>query len=836
MDEELTFGVWLKQRRRALDMTQRDLADRVGCAIGTVRRLESDDLRPSRQVAERLAATLAIPATLRESFIAFARDVAQTVAFALPPEVPPAAEGLRATPTYASLPQQLTPLLGRTHTVSAICAVLLRPTIRLLTLTGPPGVGKTRLGLQVATEIAARFSDGVVFVPLAPVSTPDLVPAALAQALGLRDDGRSLAESLTERLFDREMLLLIDNMEHVVAAAPLLAHLLRAAPRLKLLVTSRVSLHLTGEHEFVVPPLALPETTDAALELLEHNPAVALFCARAQAVQGDFTLDAANAPAIAAICRRLDGLPLAIELAAMRCKLFTPKTLLDRLEHRLPLLRGGLRDAPARQQTVESAIAWSYDLLTSEQQRLFAALGSFSGGWTLHMAEALLAPNVSVTALQAQVVHDLAALVDHSLVQREIGPDDEERFTMLEVIREYALGRQVEHLVEAAVRERHAQLMLALGRAGAAGLQGPDQIYWLKRLEAELANIRSALSWSTTRSGDSALGLALAGKLWWFWWASGRVAEGRRWLEALLPHADQRTPERAEALTGIAALAFFAGDFAAALPYTRQAMEETEALALEPLHAYAQLNRGSIALLWGDTSGARDVAASVETLRATGADGAWFLGTALVVRTIVAMLGDDFAGARQSIDEGLAVFQRLGQTYGIAAAHNYLGDVARLQEDWVTAKRMYETSLALMRESGVRSDLPALLHNLGYVALHEGDVVQARAHFVASLALHRDVGNRTGVAESLYGIAAVATVEGNPRLAAQLFGAAAAMEQASEMPPWKAEAAERARYLARAKEQLLEEEWVDMVAIGGRLPFDQVLAKAVEEGYSQLRK
>jgi len=826
MDETLTFGTWLKRRRKTLDLTQGGLAVRLGCAIGTVRRLESDDLRPSRQVAARLAEVLRIPAEARDAFVAFARDLPQDHDFSLAPELPDATSGLRTEPPRApSLPRPPTPLIGRAHIIAAAATVLLRSDVRLLTLIGPPGVGKTRVAIQVATEIEGQFTDGAIFVPLAPVGDPGMVGIALADALNVRGSGGVLP-ALVERLADRDLLLVIDNMEHVVAASPLLAHLLSTSTRLRLLVTSRVPLRLSGEHELVVPPLALPDLKSVVVESLAENPAVALFCARAYAVRPGFTLDEGNAAAVGAICQKLDGLPLAIELAAMRVKVFSPQALHDRLEQRLPLLSGGARDAPARHQTVQAAIAWSYDLLPPAEQQLLAAASVFAGGWSIETVEALArGADRDLAVTPGSPVDMLTALVDQSLVQADAGPDGEPRFTMLEVVREYAQARLASNGLAEPLRARHARIFLELAEQAGIGLQQADQPRWFARLDQEIDNLRSALDWSMSEAGDPTVGIGIASALWWFWWASGRIGEGRRWFAALLPRVDPSGPVYARGLMGAGFLAFWAGDFGASLPYADAAIAEGERSGQTTVVAYAKLLRGAIMTLTAEPGSSQIVAECAALLEPLGDAGAWYLGTTRIVQTISASIQGDLDTAEHYGHASLAIFRRIGQPYGIASALNYLGDIARLRGNRDQAAEYYTSSLALMRESRVRSDEPALLHNLAYIALAANELTRARALFLDSLQMHRDMSNRIGVAECCFGLASVAAVAGDPSAAARLVGFAAAVESSTDMPAWAAERAERAHYLQLAREALSPVDWAAAVAIGRTLTLDQVIAQ-----------
>ncbi len=447
-------------------------------------------------------------------------EIFQVVASPLPADFPPL-KTLDARPN--NLQTQPTPLLGREREVEQVCAQLRREGVRLLTLTGPGGTGKTRLALQGAADLLDDYKDGVFFVALAPLSDPTLVVSTIAQALGVKESGgRSVLQCLQDYLREKTLLLALDNFEQVAAAAPQVAGLLADAPRLNILVTSRIPLHLRGEHEFAVPPLALPDFKHLpALAALTQYAAVELFIERAQAVRPDFAVNNDNAPAVAEICVRLDGLPLAIELAAARVKLLSPQAMLVRLEEPLKLLTGGARDLSARQQTLRGAIAWSYDLLDENEKRLFRRLAVFVGGCTLEAAEAVCHGGVD---LRADVFDGIASLVDKSLLRQEEAPDGEPRFFMLETIREYAQERLTESGEE--LQNRHAEFFLNFAEQAEIEIHGFQQLKWLDRLEVEHDNLRAALGWLTHNS-KAQLGLRLAGALTDFWGGTRTSYGGR---------------------------------------------------------------------------------------------------------------------------------------------------------------------------------------------------------------------------------------------------------------------------------------------------------------------
>jgi predicted ATPase/class 3 adenylate cyclase len=655
----------------------------------------------------------------------------QVEAPGLPSEFP----ALRTLDARANnLPVQLTSFVGRETEIAEVSELLDR--VPLVTLTGPGGTGKTRLALQVAAERLTRHADGAFFVELAPITDPGLVPSAIASALTVRETAdRPLLDTLKEELRDRDQLLVLDNFEQVTDAGGLITDLLSVAPRLHVLVTSRAILHLRGEHEFPVAPLRIPDLESLpALEALSQYEGVALFIERAMAARPDFAITAETAPAVAEIVARLDGLPLAIELAAAKAKLFGPQAILGRLGSRLAFLGGGARDLPARQQTLRQAIDWSYALLPVEQQRRLSRLGVFVGGWDARAAESV----VESAQLGLDTYEGLAALVDQSLVRREEADAGEPRFFLLETIREYALEQLARTGESDALRRRHAQYFAAEAEALEPELtKSPESG---NEIAADHDNYRAALVWAI-EVGEADFGLRLGYNLWRFWQQRGHLHEGRQWFERLLavPGAEARGAARAKGLTGAAGIAYWLNDYQAAATWYAEAEDIIRGLGDPAWLADAIYNTATVAMLRGEMDIVQAKFHEGNALaRALGDDA--ILARFLEAEGYMAFMGDDLARARELLEESLAVAERTGEKWAIAGIHHTVGQVARLDGRYQDAADHYRLALKFAHDLGDAATVTEPLQALAAVAIATGDAARGVQLLAANAAIREQLG------------------------------------------------------------------------------------------------
>ena len=778
-----SFGGWLKRLRTQQDLTQEALAERVGCSPQTVRMLESGRRRPSFEMAERLADVLAVSANDRPTFLRIARSKLLRNDIVALEQV-----AVVQLPTRPSLPAPPTPLIGRQHEQAEIALRLRDPNNRLLTIVGAGGAGKTRLAIQSASDLAHTFPDGAVFVSLAPVLHRDGIAPAISAALGHTLSGHEAPEEEILRILrDRKLLLVLDNLEHLLDATAFIIQILQQARDVRLLATSRARLRVQAEWVIPLGGLSLPD--DCTHDNIIHSEAVLLFVERAQRMSGRFELTLQNEPLVAQICRRLDGLPLALELAAAQISLLSPAMLLQRIDDALPLLIDGARDLTPRQRTMRATIEWSYDLLTDDERALFARLALFSGSFSLDAAEAVCAGE---PIPRQQVLPLLRRLIDQSLVVLgDIVPDNSAgavRYRLLEPIRQFAFEQLMANDSESAVQERYAAFFLDLAEQAAPKLTSAEQIVWLDRLEQEHANFRVAIRWLIDQQ-DFECATRLCWALWIFHWMRGHLREGRRWVEQILAQTERSQPViRGRALLSAMVIGFGQADYAWAATF----IDECSAI-------YGTLN---------------DPQNLAHTTSLSGLNLAGL---------------QQYESAEPLMELGVRRYLEVGLLWNAAMLLTYWAAIPRNRGDYTHAKQLTEQALDLAQQQGDRITMYSSLFNLASIAQAQNAHLEAMNQFRSALALAVEVVDNGNIASCLDGIAAAAAAQGDSSYAAKLWGAAEALRERQEAAVYSyaPHQAQYAEAMEKAGRLLPDEDWQALWHEGRTLDFEQILHHAL---------
>ncbi len=783
---QLTFAQLLKRLRLAADLTQEELAERADVSARLISDIERGTIKRSRRdTVQMLADGLELSGGERETFTAIARRKPPPTALIQQPSGQPRLD----------VPSSPIELIGREREITAITSFLNQPEVRLLTLNGPGGAGKTQLALAAAKRIASTFPDGVVFVDLAPlIRAQDVVPT-IARSLDIAGrPGADRLDLVIAELQERRLLLILDNMEHVVASAPEISQLVQRCPDLTILVTSRQPLHLRAEREYSVTPLALPDL-ESLPDLIELSrvAGVELFVRRAEAARQGFALTQMNARSVAEIVVRLDGLPLAIELAASRIKIMSPAELLDHLQQRLPLLTGGDSDTPARQRTLRAAIDWSYDLLDHRERQLFQRLAVFTGGFGLDAVERVGPPAEAEAPQQVQVLDSLSSLVDRNLLQTlDPAEDDDQtrtRFRMLETIREYALERLSGSTDEIAARDRHAEWCVELAETAEWELIGPNQVEWFATMRREVNNVRAALTWAI-ETGQAEPAQRICGAIWRFWVAESQLFEARDWTSQSLAISDSVTRRsRARTLNAAGIVAHQLGDFETAESSFKEALSTYEALK--------------------DTRGV-----------------AYSLGNLGVISDVQ----QDYRAANERYTRALGVFREINDLSHVGFMLGNLGLIAYFQGEYERANTLLNESLENARQRSDRDSEAIVLGNLGLTATAQGEFERAEDLNAEALKIRLELPNRSHLARCFENFALNATGMGVPERAVRFFAAASALraEIGSSLPPNDLEHHERA--IRRLRSLLTGQQFSRAWEAGVLSPLDEIIGEAVRPG------